>query len=74
MIVRCLEYKGITLDVKANADDFADHAEISGYALESVEFLTNAGIFNGDSSYNFNPKANATRAEVAKVLGILLEK
>ncbi|MDO5311341.1 MAG: S-layer homology domain-containing protein, partial [Clostridia bacterium] len=73
MIVRCLEYKGITLDASEDYVHFRDEAEISGYAREAVKNLREAGILTGDDNYNFNPEFFATRAEVAKVLGMLIK-
>lgn len=73
MIVRCLEYKGIDLNSAENQVQFADAVEISGYAREAVDSLRISGILNGDSNLRFNPKSFAKRAEVAKVLGMLLE-
>lgn len=72
MIVRCLELKGISMESDGNANEFGDEAGISGYAVEAVKLLHNAGILNGDASGNFNPALFAKRAEVAKVLGILM--
>ena len=52
--------------------DFADAEDISGYAKKAVDVLASMGIINGDANGCFNPKANATRAEAAKmVYGIL---
>ena len=73
MIMRCLESKGITLDSRENNAQFEDRAEISGYAREAVENLRKAGILNGDADQNFNPNSFAKRAEVAKVLGMLIK-
>jgi hypothetical protein len=72
MITRCLEYKGISLENKDDVSVFVDETSISGYALDAVKKLKDAGILNGDANGNFNPSLFATRAEVAKVLGILM--
>ena len=47
---------------------FIDEAEISAYALDSVNALLAAGIINGDENFAFNPKNNSTRAEAAKIV------
>lgn len=73
MMIRCLEYKGITLEISEDNAHFEDEDEISGYAREAVENLREAGILNGDANRHFNPALFAKRAEVAKVLGMLIE-
>ncbi len=45
-----------------------DEALISDYAKEAVRKMVNAGIISGDENANFNPRANATRAEAAKII------
>jgi len=47
---------------------FADDAEISDWARESVYATRDAGIMQGTADGNFNPRAGATRAEIAAIL------
>ena len=47
---------------------FADGEAVSGWAKEAVEALSKAGIMSGRDKGNFDPKANATRAEAATML------
>ena len=47
------------------ASAFKDDSSISDYAKEAVYALKNIGIVGGYSDGTFNPKGNATRAEVA---------
>lgn len=47
---------------------FDDNSDISGYAVEAVEYLQSMGIVKGDDNSRFNPKANATRAEAVSML------
>lgn len=51
---------------------FADEAEISDYAKSAVNILTKAGIINGTGDGRFAPRANATRAQAAKLVHGLL--
>lgn len=46
---------------------FADTADISDYAADSVALLADLGIVNGDDMHCFNPKASLTRGESAKI-------
>lgn len=45
-----------------------DIDEVSDFAKTSVSTLNTSGIISGDDSGNFNPKANATRAEVCQMI------
>lgn len=48
--------------------EFADAEDISVWAEESVNALSEAGIINGRTDGTFDPKGNATRAEIATML------
>lgn len=64
--------KGILTDESANIT-FADDTSISAYAKESVYNLAKVGIINGDNLGNFNPSANLTRGESAKIICELIK-
>jgi len=66
MIVNALIKKGVV--VTDEVSSFADNGEISDYAKSAVAFLNAKGVITGDANKYFNPKANATRAEVAVML------
>ncbi|MFS0815336.1 S-layer homology domain-containing protein [Lysinibacillus sp. 1P01SD] len=67
MISRLLEYLGS--DVPLNNPTFHDNSEISDEAWKAVGQLQSAGILTGTTKNNkFEPNANLTRAEMAKVL------
>ncbi len=55
------------------AQSFADNSTISPWAMEAIEIMRNANIMQGDQDNNFNPKAPATRAEIAAVLQRFIE-
>ena len=48
--------------------EFADNADIAGYASDNVYALKYAGIMKGDENGNFNPVNPANRAEAAMVI------
>lgn len=52
---------------------FADDTAISDYARTGVYNLASVGIINGDNYGNFNPKANLTRGESAKIICELMD-
>lgn len=51
---------------------FSDSSQIASYAKDAVTAMQKAGIINGvknsGSTYSFNPKANATRAEASTMI------
>ena len=62
----------INIDDNEKTLTFEDKGQISDYALESVEALYRAGIVNGISDKEFNPKGTATRAMAAQMIYQLL--
>ncbi|AIQ10811.1 S8 family serine peptidase [Paenibacillus durus] len=53
---------------------YTDNAKIAGYAKDSVQSLSAAGILTSDSGSVFNPTAPATRETIAVTLHQLLVK
>ena len=51
-----------------------DDANISDYAKDAVEIMQKVGNINGKSNNLFDPKGNATRAELTTVLMRYLEE
>ena len=71
MLNRTAKYTGIVFETE-NPEKFSDDAQISDYAKEAVYLFKEAGIVNGVSDSEFSPKANANRAQAAKVIFELL--
>lgn len=61
------------LNVEKEVSEFNDAASISDYAIDAVKQMQKAGVLDGDENNNFNPLANATRAEAAKVISVILD-
>ncbi len=55
------------------AVNFTDASTISEYAKASVSIMQKVGIISGKSKSTFDPKAEATRAEVAAMITMLLK-
>jgi hypothetical protein len=53
---------------KMRSGVFADEASISPWAKDAVSAMYAAGILNGKPGELFDPKGEATRAEVAAVM------
>ena len=66
MLYNALKTSGY--EAQQSGNTFADDELISAYAKEAVSMLTEAGVINGVGDNKFDPKANATRAQAAKVI------
>ena len=73
MLVRFAEYMQQDLKSKFDTFNFGDEESISDYAKNAVQIMQNVGIISGRDNGNFAPTENATRAEAAKMLDMLLE-
>lgn len=49
----------------ANAQDFVDESSIAAYAATAVDWARANGIISGKGGNRFDPRGNATRAEIA---------
>ena len=69
MMTRALNKAGIdtTIDVNGVSDKFADHSEISSWALDSVYFMSARGVIKGVGENRFNVKGNATREQALAI-------
>ena len=59
---------GYTLPVTCEAITFADNSSIASAYANAIRSMQQTGIMVGGSGNKFNPKAGATRAEVASML------
>jgi hypothetical protein len=74
VVYRAMKLNGTQLDSINTPKTFADDAYISDWARASIMQLYKYGIINGVSETEIAPKANATRAQVAKMIGDLSMK
>jgi hypothetical protein len=70
MLYNYAKFKGLDVSVgeDTNILSYADALTISDYAYPALQWACGAGIIQGDSKGNLNPKAPASRAEVAAIL------
>jgi|GEM_PF-6048219 Listeria/Bacterioides repeat len=61
------------LAATTNAVEFADETEVADYAKTAVTTMQQAGIIAGKGNNEFMPKANATRAEAAKMIASVMQ-
>lgn len=52
----------------ASAQDFADESSIASYASAAVDWARANGIISGKGNNRFDPRSNATRAEIATMI------
>ena len=52
----------------ASAQDFADESSIASYANTAVDWAGANGIISGKGNNRFDPRGNATRAEIATMI------
>ena len=55
-----------------NETAFPDFENISAYAQNAVYTLYEMGVIDGDDEGYFNPKNHITRAEVSKILSLVM--
>ncbi len=67
MVYRALEKSELLTDAES-VEEFSDAASIAEYAKTAAHKLSAMGIINGVGNKTFAPKANATRAEAAKII------
>jgi hypothetical protein len=72
MTARGIKNLGILLTPDEKYEEFTDAGDISEYAVESVSAMRMYGVISGDQNRRFNPRANATRAEAAKILSVVI--
>lgn len=68
MICRALGIEAETVNETA----FPDFENISAYAQKAVYTLYEMGVIDGDDEGYFNPKNHITRAEVSKILSLVM--
>lgn len=74
MIYRYADYKGLTLPKEAKEITFKDQGQMASWAKEAVGAMQQAEIIGGYPDGTFRPKANASRAEAAKLISVFLDK
>lgn len=68
LLYRFANNNGTDVSSRADLNRFTDAGEISEYARETVAWAVSAGLITGRRGDILDPKANATRAEVAAIL------
>ena len=67
LIYNYLKYVG-EINGEKNTTSFADDGDISDWAKAAVAYAAENGIVKGKDENKFDPKGNATRAELANIL------
>jgi N-acetylmuramoyl-L-alanine amidase len=61
-------------EINVNKTKFKDESKMSSWAIDSIKYVSDKGIMNGDTNGKFNPKKNLTREEAAVIVKKILEK
>jgi hypothetical protein len=72
MLYRYVKFAKLQLNEAAGTVPFADIDLVGSGAREAVLYMQRIGLFTGRTGNTFDPKATATRAEVASVFARLL--
>ena len=62
------EYKGYDVSARADISSYDDAANVSDWAIESVQWANAMGLVNGMTDTTLDPQGNATRAQIAAIL------
>ena len=77
MLYRYVNYLGIDTGARGDVSKFKDGKEVSSWASDAMTWAVEVGLFKGDGAGRLNPKADATRAEVAtlmeRLIGLLVK-
>ena len=73
MMLSFADATGIKLPRVNETIDFIDAKEISPWAEKAIGIVQRAGIIDGKPGGVFDPKGNATRAEAAKIIKVLMD-
>lgn len=75
IIYRYAQYKEYDVSVGASTNilSYNDFADISEYAVPSVQYAMGSGLLKGRTETELNPKDNATRVEAAAILHRFIE-
>jgi len=73
ILIRYLDYSGLTLPETAQAGGLSDLNTVSPWAAEAVERAIKLGLISGKSGGLLDPKGQATRAEIATIVQRFVE-
>ncbi len=65
------EYLGQEVEAKGDLSKFSDIKALDSYAKEAMAWAVGEGIFQGYETGELKPKADMTRAELAKILTVM---
>ncbi|MCQ2456588.1 MAG: S-layer homology domain-containing protein [Clostridia bacterium] len=68
VFVRFLDSQKITLSDNPKVEKFTDAKKFASWSKDAIDTMRRVGLFGGDAAGNFNPKNNASRAEIASML------
>ncbi|MPM18737.1 hypothetical protein SDC9_65152 [bioreactor metagenome] len=74
MLYRYADYAGDISNAEGmSAREFNDYDSISSWAQAPIQWAVNNGIITGNPDSSFAPASNATRAQAAKMIAVMLQ-
>ncbi len=73
MFYSAAQVQGMDVSKRAAVGGFKDGAEVSSWAEDAISWAVGTGLLQGDEHQKLNPKAYATRAEMAVLLRRFIE-
>ena len=74
LVARAAKIADKNIGEAGNLNQFTDAEDVAEYAYKAMSQLAEAGIISGDDKSALNPANDATRAEAAKILCLVLKK
>lgn len=74
ILYRYARFENQDISDRASLDGFKDAASISKYAVEPMQWVVACDIICGNPDGTLQPKASATRAQLAKILSCYVEQ
>ena len=68
ILYRYAQYKGYSVAARADLSVYTDGAQVSSWALTSMQWANARGLVTGNTATTLNPGGSATRAELATIL------
>ena len=77
ILLRFAEYLGLDAEIRASIEDYPDVSSVHGWARDAMRWAVGAGVLSGvalEGQSYLQPRANATRAQVATIFMSFVNK
>lgn len=63
-----------TINSTTSLNGFTDRGSVSSYAVNAMRWAVSRGVMSGTTSTTLSPQSNITRAQLAAMLKLMMEK